>query len=201
MEYHTDERKLSNYKPKDPRENDKSNYMNYQMEIVPWILYDKFTEKDFLQSEGKVSLFTKSFKDARFKSNVWEGQLPVPQFMSISGIMVILDPDVKEKERAEFGRNVIGELWLQQKLYSELPMSRVSSIANLDDLVKRNEEYLNRGNPENHITQTIFQIDPPFTIFTQSNFHYNFKFDNIRYKPKFIRGSILLDGYLARGVQ
>lgn len=167
-------------------------------DVQPWILYSRFDPEDF-EERSSVKLFVRTMMDYKYSNGFMStnmmssGQLHAPQQFLINGIMTIVDRTSTPKQIEAFERNVAGRLFIEMKNYADIHMPRVVITSHIEELVKRD------GEPTDFISSKVYAVNPPLHILPLQQFHFDMQRD-VDYKVD-IGGWVLLDGYLARGVQ
>ena len=168
-------------------------------DIRSWVLYSRFDSEDFAE-RNIVPLFTRSIMEypRGYSSTnmVMGGQLPAPQTFAITGVSVILDRIHTQTQAHMFERNIAGGLYIGCKRFADVPTPRVTVLAELDGLVRRDS----KGEPTDHISSKILKLDPPLLIPSMMSFRYDLWRRDKRYAME-VGGYVLFDGMLASPVQ
>jgi|SRR6185437_4710401 len=172
-------------------------------DVHPGILYSRFDTDDFIERHN-VPLFVRGmmqYHNGMASTNMLQGStMCAPEIFAIGSISIIADRTATQKQLERFEKHMVGELFVGNKKFIDVPISRILASASLDELVDR------EGNPKNLMSSKSFRVDPPLVLDYNWSFKYELRIGygayatRTSYKPEF-GGYVLLDGHRAWGVQ
>lgn len=119
-------------------------------------------------------------------------RLMAPEQFAVFGASIILDRNTSDEDVVLFERNVHFQLWIQQKWYLMEHASRITTRADMDQLVDR------AGFPTSLIPAKMHRCDPPVVIDHERQFKFELSGPAVEYGE--FGGFVWLDGYWARGL-
>lgn len=160
-----------------------------------WIWWSRFTSEDFLMYGSASPFLQNRWPDKSVTNMRQAGQFSPPYCLVTLGLMLLMDRDTSDEALASFDKNVNGELFILDKIFSEFPASLVTCRADIDGLVNRET-----SQPTEFISGKFLKMDPPLCIPPLTRFEVKLSALRSWSVPKF-SGYVLLEGWTDFPVQ